>query len=244
MTEKLFTSLFANKIRDRHGNLKRDFEYHRNLRTNTGIDWQACAMGDYQTIAGTATSTTATTIVDSTGLGAIGTFNSTTTPGGIVGHLVVALVDVNTIRYGVIVSTVNNTATIDKWYDPASPGGAAGSTPSGTSKYAVLPGGAPHWFLALTADATAPAAGDTTLTSELTTNGFIRALATSRAHSAGVNTYTVVKTFTCSGGSTTINKEAVFNAVLGGYMPFESAEPSPPTLVSGDTIAQTITVTI
>ena len=96
-------------------------------------------------------------------------------------------------------------------------------------------------WLALTADATAPAVGDTTLASEITTNGFARAAGT-YAHTGGSNTFTISHTFTAT-GTQTINKEGVFNASSVGTLGFESAEPSPPTLVSGDTLAQTVTIT-
>ena len=49
------------------------------------------------------------------------------------------------------------------------------------------------------------------------------------------------------GGIIAVTKEAVFgacNTTAGGVMPFESAEPNPPTLVSGDTLTQTVTITI
>ena len=109
----------------------------------------------------------------------------------------------------------------------------------------ILPGQAPAGWLAVSSDGTAPAASDTTLTSEATTNGFARAVAT-YAHTAAASTYTLVHLWTAT-GSLTINKEAVFgacNTTGGGVMPFESAEPTPPSLLSGDTVQNTITVTI
>jgi hypothetical protein len=96
-------------------------------------------------------------------------------------------------------------------------------------------------YIALTADSASPAAGDTTLASELSTSGMSRALAT-YAHTGGVNTFTQSYTYTAT-GTVTINKEGLFNAASVGTLGFESAEPSPPTLVSGDTLAETITVT-
>jgi hypothetical protein len=99
-------------------------------------------------------------------------------------------------------------------------------------------------YIALTEDSGAPAAGDTTLTSELAVEGLSRALGT-YAHTGGATSYTISNTFTKSGGSArTINKMALFNAASTGTMPFESAMPSPPTLVSGDTLAVTVTVNI
>lgn len=97
-------------------------------------------------------------------------------------------------------------------------------------------------WLALSSDTTAPAAADTALTSEYTTNGLSRAQGT-YAHTAGTNTNTVAHTFTCSANSQVVNKEALFNAAgppVAGTMGFESAEPTPPTLNTGDTLTQSV----
>lgn len=109
---------------------------------------------------------------------------------------------------------------------------------NGTGSYAAAN------YIALTENATAPAAGDTALTGELTAGGLGRAQAT-YAHTAGASTYTLTKAFTSSDATPrTINKAAVFNAASGGSMPFETAVPSPPTLVSGDQLTTTETVSI
>lgn len=105
----------------------------------------------------------------------------------------------------------------------------------------------PADFLGVTADATAPAAGDTALTGEITTDGLARAQAT-YSHSAGVASYLLSKlfTFTRAGGvDRTINKMAVFNASSAGSMTFESLVPSPPTLqLNGDTLTINETVNL
>jgi hypothetical protein len=109
---------------------------------------------------------------------------------------------------------------------------------TGTGTYAAA-----NW-IALTENATAPAAGDTTLATELTTGGLGRAQA-AYAHTGGASTYTLIKTFTSSDGSTrTINKIGVFNASSSGSLVFTTAVPSPPALVSGDSLTITETVTI
>jgi hypothetical protein len=147
--------------------------------------------------------------------------------------------------YGVIVSNTATVLTVDQWYNPASTTGAAGSTPNATGNYQILPGQNPAPWLAVTQNATAPSSADTTLTAELTTADWARSVGT-YAHTAAATTYTLVHLWT-STTTVTINKEAVFgacNTTGGGVMPFESAEPSPPTLVSGDTLNQTVTVTI
>lgn len=226
--------------------------YRHNLTTTTAsgytnaLDWLAKAMGAgpstaFASAAGAATATTATTLTNS---GA--TFP--TSGQGLAGCLVVAAPNssgAGSKVYGVIVSNTATALTVDQWYDPTSTSGAAGSTPNATASYVILPGQNPAAWLAVTTDAVAPATSDTTLASELTTNGFSRAVGT-YAHTAAATTYTLTHTWTAT-GTDTINKEAVFgaaNTTGGGVMPFESAEPSPPTLVSGDTLQNTVTITI
>lgn len=217
--------------------------WRHNLTTDTAVgytnrrDWQAKAMGlgpsfAFATATGTSTAIGATSITNS---GAA----FTTAGQGLAGQLVVT-----GGAYGVIVSNTATVLTIDQWYNPASTSGASVATPA-TGTYVILPGQGPAPWLALTSDATAPTSADTVLTSELTTNGFTRGVGT-YAHTAAATTYTLQRLFTATGTST-INKEAVFgaaNTTAGGVMPFESAETSPPTLVSGDTLTQTVTITI
>lgn len=229
------TALFSNLVRDRQGQVKRRWSMRPNLRTTVGIDWQSDLMGGGVGVgtAGTATGITATTLTDS------GASWGTTQW---IGHMVAVTGSTAGTVYGVVLSHTATVLTVDKWYTASDPGGAAASTPTGTIKYVVVPGQAPTWWLAVTENATAPAVGDTTLTSELTGDGFARALGT-YAHTGGATSFTISKTFTAT-GTRTINKEAMFIAQNGGRMPFESAEPNPPTLVSGDTLAQTVTISI
>lgn len=217
--------------------------WRHNLTTDTASgytnrrDWQSKAMGMGPSFAfATATGT-------STAVGATSMTNSgaafPTAGQGLAGQIVVS-----GARYGVIVSNTATVLTIDQWYDPASTSGAAGSNPA-TGTYVILPGQNPAVWLAVTQNAAAPAATDTVLNSELTTADWARAVGT-YAHTAAATTYTLTKLFT-STTTVTINKEAVFgaaNPTAGGVMPFTSAEPNPPTLVSGDTLNQIVTVTV
>ncbi len=215
-----------------------------NLVTNAGNDWLSYAMGmgpssAFASAQGAATATGATSLTNS---GA--TFP--TSGNGLAGQIVVAGPNssgTGSKVYGIIKSNTSTVLTVDQWYDPTSTSGAAGTTPNATASYVILPGNASASWMAITSDSAAPAAGDTTLASELATNGFSRAVGT-WAHTNGTTTYTLTHTWTCSGGSTTINKEAQFQGASGTFMPFESAEPSPPTLVSGDTLQNTITITV
>lgn len=222
---------------------KRKGTWVHNLTTDTATgytnrrDWQAKAMGmgpsfAFATATGTSTAVTATSLTNS---GA----SFTTAGQGLAGQIVVTA-----NRYGVIVSNTATALTIDQWYDPASATGAAGSTPA-TGTYVILPGQAPAPWLALTSDATAPTAADTTLAAELTANGYQRAVGT-YAHTAAATTYTLQKLFTAA-ATATINTMAVFSGATStatGVMPFKASVPSPPTLVSGDTLTITVTVTI
>lgn len=112
----------------------------------------------------------------------------------------------------------------------------ADTASTGTGAYA------PANYIGLTANATAPAAGDTTLTGEIGSGTLVRAQAT-YAHTNGTNTYTLTKTFT-SDQSVVIAKIGVFNAPTGGTMVFESLLSATATLVSGDQLAITEVVTL
>lgn len=103
-------------------------------------------------------------------------------------------------------------------------------------------------YMAVTADATAAAATDTTLAGEIATagGGLLRAQAT-YAHTAGTNTTTLTKTFTANGTDAlpvTIAKIGVFNAATVGTMGYETALNATATLTtSGDSVTITETVT-
>jgi hypothetical protein len=201
------------------------------MKVNSGNDFQARVMGgDRVGEANTATSTTATSL---TRTGASWTTDAW------VGHIVVA----GTV-YGVVLSNTATVLTIDRWYNPATPGGAAGSTPSGTTAYMITPGGAPGWYMALTANSGAPAAGDTTLTGEITTagGGLIRQLA-AYAHTTGAASYTLTGTYTANGSDSlpvTVAKMATFNSLVSGTMVHETLLSSTATLSA---VSDQLTVT-
>jgi hypothetical protein len=205
------------------------------VKVNSGNDFQACAMGGNRAgEANTATSTTATSLTRT---------GATWTTDQWIGHLVQA----GTV-YGVVLSNTATVLTVDRWYNPATPGGAAGSTPSGTSAYMILPGAAPAWYMAITANSSAAAAGDTTLTGEITTagGGLIRQIAT-YAHTTGANTYTLTGTYVANGSDTlpvTVAKMGTFNSIVSGRMVHETLLSATATLsaVSDQlTVTQTVT---
>jgi hypothetical protein len=220
-----------------------------NLTTTTAssytnaYDWLSKLMGQgpsftFATATGAATATTSTSLTNTSAA-------FPTAGQGLAGQMVVAWVSTTVMVYAIIVSNTGTALTVDQWYSATSTSGAAGTTPPSTAPYIVLPGQGPAPWMAVTANTFSPATSDTTLVGELTSNGFSRAVGT-YAHTAAASTYTLVHLWTAT-GTETINNEAQFgaaNTTGGGVMPFESAEPSPPTLVSGDTLQNTVTVTI
>lgn len=244
-----WTTIFSNVIIDAAGNVKRPNSHRPNLRTNSGADWQGAAMlgGTNKGESGSATSVTATSLTK-TGASFPTSGDGPATAnnmGGYQGKIVYAgprtsSSSADSIVYGVIISNTATVLTVDMWQAAGTPG-TAGTTPNGTCSFQIGIGAAPIIYLGLTATSITPAAGDVTLSGELSSGGFSRALYDTYSHSNGATSGFIQKTFTAT-ATQTINGEAVFSAQNGGVMPFESQEPSPPTLVSGDTLQQKVTV--
>lgn len=104
-------------------------------------------------------------------------------------------------------------------------------------------------WVALTANTTAPAAGDTTLTAEITTGGggLIRKVGT-YAHTTGAASYTITTTFTANGSDSlpvTIGKRGHFDAASAGNMVFETlVSPTATLSASGDALTLTDTISL
>lgn len=236
------------EVRDAEGNLKYRSVWRHNLTTDTAVgytnrrDWQSKAFGgglaypdtDY---AGTASAADATSLTAS---------GFPTAGQGLAGSIVAVGPNASgagSTVFGVIVSNSATVLTVDQWYDPDTLG--VGTTPNATATYQILPGQMPAIFIGVTEAGGSPAASDTTLPTELTVDGFTRALAT-WAHTAAATTYTLTRLFTAS-GTRTITRCAVFgaaNTTGGGVMPFTNTVTPNAILVSGDTLTITITVTI
>lgn len=202
----------------------------------------SCAMGgDTVGFSGTATASSATSLT------------ATATPfvaSAYIGHIVVTTSAA--LAYGVITANTTSVLTVDQWYTPSSPGGAAATTPTATTTYAILPGNAPYMYMALTTNATAPSLTDTALASEYSTaaGGLIRKIAT-YAHTTGASTYSLAATYTVNGSDAglpyTINKIGIFNTLTNttGRMMFETAvSPSATVSATGDVVTITNTVTV
>lgn len=99
-------------------------------------------------------------------------------------------------------------------------------------------------YIALSNDATAPAAGDTVLAAELTTNGLQRSLATVTLPT-GSGTQTVLqKIFTYTGVSSQgVQKTALFDLVSVGVMAHE-IQFAQRTLFQNDTLTVTFSITL
>lgn len=158
------------------------------MKVNSGNDAQARMMGGDGGGIAVAASVPTQTGFTTAGL----------TAGSFIGHMVVF-----GGVYGVITATTATLVTVDQWYTPGAPGGAAASTP-GAGTAVILPGNAPLMFMALSDIATpAPAPADTTLAQEITTagGGLARQLA-AYAHTTTVAGYTLTGTFTVNGSDT------------------------------------------
>jgi hypothetical protein len=101
---------------------------------------------------------------------------------------------------------------------------------------------APACWLGLTANSAAVAAGDTSLTGEISTGTLDRAQAT-YGHTNGTAVYTLTHTF-ISDQTVTIAKVGVFNATSGGTLVFTSLLDDVAPLVSGDQLLITVTVNL
>lgn len=97
-------------------------------------------------------------------------------------------------------------------------------------------------YIALTNDATAPAASNTTLTSEIAANGLTRAQGTVTLASGSGNQTTVDKTFTAT-GSQSCQQTALFDASSSGNMNHHATF-TQRNLITNDTIQVTFTITL
>jgi hypothetical protein len=99
-------------------------------------------------------------------------------------------------------------------------------------------------YIGLTNTAITPAAGDTSLSGEITSNGLSRAQG-AYAHTTGTNTTTISYTFTAT-GTQACQAAALFNLAgppVAGIMNHELTF-TQRSLISGDTLAVTYTITL
>lgn len=218
-----------------------------NLLTNIGRDWWAGAnwgfIGAGDTTASPATATTATSL---TVTGTPLTASNLATPQlGLAGmRIFVPVTGVTTAPvYGNIVSNTTSVITIDQWWNQSD---GVGTTPASTNAFILTRGGnAAARFVALSTNASAASASDTTLASEVNASSVSRALGT-YAHTFGGTTLTLSKTWSPTGTITAIHKAGMFTcAGAAGADPliYETVLNADATVVSGDTLALTWTIT-
>lgn len=212
-----------------------DLGWSHNLKTTVGMDWLHNTMGGLLGIGdNTATASSATSITK-TGAG--------WTSDAFKGMRVVADNGTNAPVYGNIGTNSSTVITVDQWWNGDD---TTGTTPSSTAHFCILPAMGPARFIGLTTDTGNPATSDTTLASEITTNGLARALATF-AHTGGATTFTQSKTFTATGTFTNVHKAGLFTAgtsAAGGILVADTVLNADATLASGDSIAVTWTWTL
>jgi hypothetical protein len=98
-------------------------------------------------------------------------------------------------------------------------------------------------YMGITTDTGAPSATDTTLTSEQSSNGLSRVLC-SYAHSGGAATLTMTANWSVTGTVANLHKIGIFDAVSSGTLVFVSDLNSNASVVSGDTLQVTDTITL
>lgn len=98
-------------------------------------------------------------------------------------------------------------------------------------------------YIGLTNDAAAPAAGDTSLTGELTLDGLGRTQGIVTLPTGASNITVITKIFTYTGVSQGVQKTALFDSAAGGVMNHEITF-TPRTLVTNDTLSVSFTITL
>lgn len=144
--------------------------------------------------------------------------------------------------------------TVDRWYNAATPGGAAATTPL-AGPWMITDGGAPAWFVGLSASAGAPGSAPNTNTSlpgEITSGGggLIRKIAP-WAHTASAQTWTLTPVYTANGSDSlpvTIASYGVFCTLIVGdttanMLYYNTISPTATLSSSGDQLTLTITAT-
>ncbi len=212
-----------------------DLGVSHNLLTNAGRDLVAAGLGasGFGSSTEVATGSSATSLTDT---------GSSWTTDQYKGWVVYAEEGTNTPVLGNIGSNTATVLTVDQWWNADD---TTGTTPGTTANYSILPLCRPR-YMALTENASAANAADTALTGEITTGGANRQRATYN-HTAGTATLTLVKSFSITATFAAIQKMALLTAstsTAAGIMVFESVLNAIASVVTGDTLQVTDTVTL
>jgi len=98
-------------------------------------------------------------------------------------------------------------------------------------------------YIGLTNDATAPAAGDTSLIGELTLDGLGRIQGTVTLPTGASNITVITKVFTYTGVSQGVQKTALFDSAAAGVMNHEN-QFTPRVMITNDTLSVSFTITL
>jgi hypothetical protein len=223
-----------------------DLGVSANLTTNIGKDYFAWAQGGAIPAGGAGTPATATGAASLTATATPWTATNLATPQfGIAGFRIYASVTGITTPpvYMNVSSNTTSVASGDQWWTAAD---GVGTTPASTNAFILGAGGiGAIRFMAVTTDSAAASATDTVLPTENNANGVARALATF-AHTMGTATYTLLKSWSPSGTITAIHKMGLYPHMVAtvGPVVFESVLNADATVVNGDTLQITDTVTL
>jgi hypothetical protein len=219
----------------------------QNLLTNIGRDVFHQWIGGGIPAGGAGSPATATSATSFTSTGTPWTASNLATPQlGIAGfRAYFPVTDITTSPvYGNIISNTTSVATIDQWWTAAD---GVGTTPASTNAFILGAGGISSVrFMALTTNASAASAANTTLASEITTGGVARARAT-YAHAFGAATETLQKAYSVTGSFTSIHRMGLFAALSSAGadpMIFETVLNQDATVGNGDTLTVTDTITV
>jgi hypothetical protein len=212
-----------------------DLGVSQNLLNTDGRDLVAAGLGAAGVNNGSnvATATSATSLTDS---------GESWTTDQFKGWTVVAEESTNTPVYGNVGSNNGTVLTIDAWKNADD---SAGTTPGSTANYAIYPTCRPR-YIGVTENTAAAAAGNTTLTSEITTGGLSRALGT-YAHTNDTSTLTLTKSFSVTSTFPAVHRAGLFtasNTTAGGIMVFETVLNADANVITGDTLQITWTITL
>lgn len=227
-------------------------------RQNTGADLQSAQMGG-DVIGYTGTTTSAPTATTAADTGAAWTTNA------FAGHAVVI--------GGVIGHILSNTATVltvDMWHTPTYPllavsggtfaGETVGTTPA-SGVYVILTGNVPAFYMGLSTSSSVSTThtfldnGSGAVSELWASGGGLNRSRCSYSHTTSATNYVLSKTqqmVAADGSSLTLQKggwfqhqvTAAVTSTTSGRMFLETAIPSPPTLIPGDSVAITETVNI
>ncbi len=207
-----------------------DLGISENLLCTKGRDLIADSMGKPISADNVATATSATSLTDS---------GESWTTDEHKGNTVFADDATMGLGFGNISSNTGTVLTIDNWQTADA---VAATDPGGTPDYIIIPTSRAK-YMAITADASAASAGNVVLTSEQTTNGLGRALATF-AFSDGAATLTLTVTYTVTGTVANLHRIGLFTGLTSGVMIFEAVLNADADVINGDTLTVTDTVTL